>query len=80
MSKNKKLLTDQELNVMYQELSNIGSSKEARIWHKKYKKYGYSLPFVDRYPNFLSILFYFLWSVGIVLAIVAITIITKRLI
>lgn len=79
MEKNKKLLTEQELSVMHRELSRISSAKEARAWHKKYKKYGHSIPFLDRYPKSLPILFYTLWSIGIIISIIAITVIVRLL-
>lgn len=70
--KNKKPLTVQERKEMYRELSNINSAKEARAYHKKYKKYGrgYGLPFYDRYPNF------HLWCMGVsvILSLAAIVI------
>jgi hypothetical protein len=45
-------LTDDEYRKALEELSKVNSTKEARAYHKKYKKYGLGLFFLDRYPNF----------------------------
>lgn len=52
MKENEKLLTEQEQVEMYRELEKVRPGKEARAFHKKYKAYGCSLCFHDRYPNF----------------------------
>ena len=48
----KKELAKEEYRKALEELSNVNGSKEARAYHKKYKKYGLGLPFYSRYPYF----------------------------
>ena len=54
MGERKKPLLEQELNYeeMLREFQAAKPGKEAREFHKKYKKYGWGLCFCDRYPNF----------------------------
>lgn len=52
----KKLLTNEEYEVMMGELLVIETPKEARAFHKRYSKYGHGLRVVDRYPELLTVL------------------------
>lgn len=48
----KKELSKEEYGKALEELSKVSSAKEARAYHKKYRKYGLGLLFYSRYPNF----------------------------
>lgn len=54
----KKLLTNEEYEVMMGELLVIETPKEARAFHKRYSKYGHGLPLLARYPNLPKYLSY----------------------
>ena len=66
----KKELTKQQHAEMISEMNSIKSPKDARAFHKKYKKYGHGLYWHDRYPKF------HLWCMGVsvILSITAVVI------
>ena len=69
MSK-KKLLGEEEREEMYSELLRVTPGKSAREFHRKYKRYGYGLFFVDRHPRLLYILAMVISALSLVISTV----------
>ena len=60
-----------------QELKNLTPGKEARAFHKKYKKHGYSLSLSERYPNLPKIVSFSSLAVALVSIMISIIAITR---